>query len=220
MNRTISTHHFLLGLVIVLGTSACSTLPKGEAGLDVGVKDRGIASWYGNGDGFDGKPAANGEIFDKNALTAAHRSLPLGSIVRVVNASNGRHVRVRINDRGPYVPGRMLDLSYAAARELGMVEGGISAVHVEVIGDHRSSALLRLAELKEAVGEGLVSRLAEPVSTAPGSAPDDLTRGHSSKRIVRSILADMLHERRVRRVAGVLANTHTAFRAVPTLLVA
>lgn len=220
MNRTIRTNHFLFGLVIILGTSACSALPKGEAGLDVGVKDRGMASWYGNGDGFDGKPAANGEIFDKNALTAAHRSLPLGSIVRVVNASNGRHVRVRINDRGPYVSGRMLDLSYAAARELGMVEGGISAVHVEVIGDHRSVAQLKLAELKESVDRGVVSRLVEPPSLAPGFAPDSFAREQSPKRAVRPILADMLHERRVRRVADVLANTHTAFRSVPTLLVA
>lgn len=219
MNRRTTTRTFLVGLALVLGASGCSSIPKGEAGLDVGIKDRGIASWYGDGDGFDGKLAANGEIFNKNAFTAAHRSLPLGSIVRVVNAVNGRHVRVRINDRGPYIPGRILDLSYAAARELGMVEGGISAVHVEVIGDHRSGALLRLAELKELLARSGPSCVLEPVSTMPGSAPE-LSREQSPKRAVRSILADMLHERRVRRVAGVLANTHTAFRAVPTLLVA
>jgi rare lipoprotein A len=219
MNQRMIMRTILVGLAFVVSASGCSSIPKGEAGLDVGIKDRGIASWYGDGDGFDGKLAANGEIFSKHAFTAAHRSLPLGSIVRVVNAANGRYVRVRINDRGPYVPGRILDLSYAAARQLGMVEGGISAVHVEVIGDHRSSALLRLAELKELLTGGVVSRLFEPASTAPVSAPD-LSRGRSSKRAVRSILADMLHERRVRRVAGVLANTHTAFRAVPTLLVA
>jgi len=98
--------------------SACSALPKGELTLDLGIKDRGVASWYGKE--FHGKLAANGEAFDMTAYTAAHRKLPLGSVVRVVNLTNGKTVQVRINDRGPYVAGRMLDLSHAAARELGM----------------------------------------------------------------------------------------------------
>ena len=103
--------------------------------MDVGIRDRGIASWYG--EQFHGRLAANGEVFDMSAMTAAHRTLPLGSMVRVVNLVNGKHVRVRINDRGPYVHGRILDLSYAAADRLGMVEGGVSVIQLEVIGDHR-----------------------------------------------------------------------------------
>lgn len=126
----------VLALVVCLLVGACSWIPKGESGLDVGIKDRGIASWYG--EQFHGRLAANGEIFDMSALTAAHRTLPLGSIIRVVNIQNGKHVRVRVNDRGPYVNGRILDVSYAAAIQLGMVDSGVSVIQLEVIGDHRS----------------------------------------------------------------------------------
>jgi rare lipoprotein A len=123
---------------------ACSWIPKGESGLDVGIKDRGVASWYG--EQFHGKVAANGEIFDMDALTAAHRTLPLGSMVRVVNVANGKHIRVRINDRGPYVNGRILDLSHAAAAQLGMLDRGVSAVQLEVVGDHRPDFVLAAEE--------------------------------------------------------------------------
>lgn len=78
----------------------------------------GVASWYGPG--FHGRPTANGEHFNTHALTAAHRTLPFGTKVRVTNKSNGRSVVVRINDRGPYVGGRVIDLSNASARALGM----------------------------------------------------------------------------------------------------
>ena len=123
---------------------ACSWVPKGETSLDVGIKDRGIASWYG--EQFHGKQAANGEIFDMEAMTAAHRTLPLGSMVRVVNLLNGKHVRVRINDRGPYVNGRILDLSHAAAAQLGMVDVGLSVIQLEVIGDHRPDFVFDVEE--------------------------------------------------------------------------
>ncbi|MGH1571312.1 septal ring lytic transglycosylase RlpA family protein [Methylobacterium sp. P31] len=78
----------------------------------------GVASWYGPG--FHGRMTANGERFNTHALTAAHRTLPFGTKVRVTNRSNGRSVVVRINDRGPYVGGRVIDLSNASARALGM----------------------------------------------------------------------------------------------------
>lgn len=130
----------ILAIVVCTSLGACSWIPKGESGLDVGIKDRGLASWYG--EQFHGKQAANGELFDMSALTAAHRTLPLGSIVRVVNLQNGKHVRVRINDRGPYVNGRILDLSYAAAVQLDMIHGGVSAIQLEVIGDHRPEFML------------------------------------------------------------------------------
>ena len=142
MNQTIQGQQsgrrvaYAVVVIACLSLGACSWIPKGETGLDVGIKDRGIASWYGAQ--FHGKLAANGEIFDMSALTAAHRTLPLGSIIRVVNLQNGKHVRVRVNDRGPYVNGRILDLSYAAAAQLGMVDSGLSVIQLEVIGDHRS----------------------------------------------------------------------------------
>lgn len=93
---------------------------------------RGVASWYGAE--FHGLPTASGEPFDMNALTAAHRTLPLGSRVRVVNLENGRSVVVRITDRGPYVRRRVIDLSYEAARELGMAPAGTARVEVVPLG--------------------------------------------------------------------------------------
>jgi rare lipoprotein A len=131
-------------VVFCLSLGACSWIPKGESNLDVGIKERGVASWYGAQ--FHGKLAANGEVFNMEALTAAHRTLPLGSMVRVVNLLNGKHVRVRINDRGPYVNGRILDLSHAAAAQLGMVDGGLSVIQLEVIGDHRPDFVLDAEE--------------------------------------------------------------------------
>jgi len=81
----------------------------------------GYASWYGPG--FNGKKTANGETFDETRMTAAHRTLPLGSKAKVTNLKNGKSVEVEINDRGPYARGRMIDLSHAAAKALGIVDG-------------------------------------------------------------------------------------------------
>jgi rare lipoprotein A len=89
----------------------------------------GTASWYG---GFHhGRKTASGERFNMNAMTAAHRSLSLGTVVRVTNLENGRTTNVRVNDRGPYKPGRIIDLSAAAAHELDMKEDGLARVRVE-----------------------------------------------------------------------------------------
>jgi rare lipoprotein A len=94
--------------------------------------DRGRASWYGPE--FQGSPTASGEPFDMHALTAAHRTLPLGSYARVKNLDNGRSVVVKINDRGPHARRRMIDLSYAAAKEIRMVGAGTARVEVEPVG--------------------------------------------------------------------------------------
>ena len=88
-------------------------------------------SWYG--EDFDGKQTANGETYDMNADTAAHPTLPLGSIVRVVNTRNHRSQVVRINDRGPYVEGRELDVSYEVARKLGFDQHGLAKVRLELL---------------------------------------------------------------------------------------
>jgi rare lipoprotein A len=91
----------------------------------------GTASWYGPR--FHGRKTANGEIFNQRALTAAHRKLPLGTFVRVTSLDTGRSVTVRINDRGPYIDGRIIDLSHAAARRLGIVRQGVGKVRVQVV---------------------------------------------------------------------------------------
>lgn len=107
-------------------------IAAGPTGIaPAGMSDRGKASWYGPE--FQGSPTASGEPFDMHALTAAHRSLPLGSYARVKNLDNGRSVVVKINDRGPHAGRRMIDLSYAAAEEINMVAAGTAHVEVEPV---------------------------------------------------------------------------------------
>ena len=115
------------GLVV----SGCSVVRREPPPVVDGVQT-GIASWYGPG--FHGNRTANGEIYDQYELTAAHPSLPLGTRAMVTNLANGRAVEVRINDRGPFVDNRVIDLSYGAARVIGMVGPGVSPVRIEVLG--------------------------------------------------------------------------------------
>lgn len=96
-----------------------------------GYLERGVASWYGPK--FHGKPTANGEVFDMNSMSAAHKTLPLPSYVEVTNLRNGRRVVVRVNDRGPFVDNRLIDLSRAAAHSLDMVGPGTTLVEVRVV---------------------------------------------------------------------------------------
>ncbi len=91
----------------------------------------GTASWYG--EKYHGRKTANGEIFNMHKLTAAHRKLPLVTIVKVTNLKNRKSVVVRVNDRGPYIRGRIIDLSYAAAKEIEMVKDGIAKVKIEIV---------------------------------------------------------------------------------------
>jgi rare lipoprotein A len=91
---------------------------------------RGIASWYGRQ--FHGKRTASGEVYDMNELTAAHPSLPFGTVVRVRSLINGRHVDVRINDRGPFIRQRIIDLSRGAAEALGLIEAGTGTKPVAI----------------------------------------------------------------------------------------
>lgn len=117
-------------LLAFLLMQACTSTGVPRRGL-TGQIERGLASWYGPG--FDGRPTASGEIYDRHDLTAAHRILPFGTVVEVRNRENGRSVRVRINDRGPFIRGRIIDLSYAAARELEMIVPGTAAVEIRVL---------------------------------------------------------------------------------------
>ena len=118
----------LVVLVLAIGAfSACSALPVGWTG-----RQAGLAPWYGPG--LHGRRTASGTVHTGAALTAAHRSLPFGTRVRVTNLKNGRTVVVVVDDRGPFVRGRVIDLSRAAARRLGMVRDGVVPVRLEVVG--------------------------------------------------------------------------------------
>jgi rare lipoprotein A len=110
---------------------------------DFDYVETGIASWYGPN--FHGKSTANGEIFDQNLITAAHRTLPLPSAVRVTNLENGRTIQLRVNDRGPFARGRIIDLSRRSAQLLGFEKNGTAKVRVEILPDE--SRRLKLAAL-------------------------------------------------------------------------
>ena len=112
---------------------AASAIPLADAADPETEIDGGIASYYG--DELAGNRTANGERFDPGELTAAHRTLPFGSKVRVTNMSNGDSVIVRINDRGPFSRGRVIDVSHAAAREIGMQRSGTARVKLALLAD-------------------------------------------------------------------------------------
>ena len=146
---------FILIVVIVLLISGCAgpsvrePVTAGEYRIDgktykvmgtsTGFEQRGLASWYGGK--FHGRQTASGEVYDKNKLTAAHRTLPLGTYVRVRRVDGRGEVVLRVNDRGPFVEGRILDVSRAGAEKLHMLEEGVAMVTVKALGsrDRRSS---------------------------------------------------------------------------------
>ena len=121
--------HLGLGLLCLGWLSACAS-PQIQPAT-TGTTQRGVASWYGKP--FHGRATASGETYDMHGMTAAHRQLPLGTRVEVHNLDNGRKVKLRINDRGPFVRGRILDLSYGAAKVLGVVGPGLAKVEIRVL---------------------------------------------------------------------------------------
>jgi rare lipoprotein A len=140
----------LLAIVTSLFISSCGTTSQfgHESGSNLptsaGEKiEKGIASWYGPN--FHGKLTANGEKYDMNGLTAAHRTLPFNTIVKVKNLDNGQSVKVRINDRGPYAKNRIIDLSKKAARKIGMLGPGTARVELILMeGDLKNSRITNL----------------------------------------------------------------------------
>jgi peptidoglycan lytic transglycosylase len=194
-----------LVLIMCLSLGACSWVPKGDVQLDVGIKDRGVASWYG--EQFHGRQAANGELFDMEALTAAHRTMPLGSIVRVVNLANGRHLYVRITDRGPYEKGRVLDLSHGAAVQLGMEHGGLAYVQVEIVGERRPELML----LSEKFADRAASLLADTEAPIDRASPGMATPA-------RNFPGDFWIARRNRWAFVMLAAAHPASPSVTSLV--
>ncbi|HXE15525.1 MAG TPA: septal ring lytic transglycosylase RlpA family protein [Bryobacteraceae bacterium] len=111
--------------------TARQPLPRHPISVPVGTTEQGLASWYGVP--YHGRPAADGEIYDMETLVAAHRTLPFNTWLKVTNLNNGRSVNVRVIDRGPFVKGRIIDLSKAAARQIQMLGPGVARVRIEVI---------------------------------------------------------------------------------------
>lgn len=147
----------LLAVSVIQGCSMISgapdsNIPTQSDSIGVGSRETrahvvnpnvhvGVASWYGPG--FNGKKTASGEIFDETKFTAAHKTLPLGSRARVVHLENGKSVEVTINDRGPYIEGRIIDLSRAAAKALGMIDMGVTEVRIELLAEAVAAANAR-----------------------------------------------------------------------------
>ena len=126
--RAIGPGPFLAALLFGAVVSGCASTQPFAAPADSTV---GVASYYARA--HEGRRTASGELFDMQAMTAAHRTLPFGTRVRVINLENGRQVVVRINDRGPFRKGRIIDVSYAAARVLGLIGPGTARVRVELL---------------------------------------------------------------------------------------
>ena len=115
-------------LLLWIVATSCSSGPKPSPPRP--DQAYGLASYYGKK--FHGRRTASGERYNMHAMTAAHRSLPFGKMVKVTHVKSGRSVKVRINDRGPFIKGRIIDLSYAAAKKLGMLSEGVARVNVRV----------------------------------------------------------------------------------------
>lgn len=121
----------LFGFLLSIFVISCASIPRSGLDYPVGYRETGVASWYGAE--FHGRPTANGETYNMYGLTAAHRLMPLGTTIRVTERETGRSVTVKVNDRGPFVRGRILDLSYGAASRLGIVGTGTARVMIEVV---------------------------------------------------------------------------------------
>ncbi|MEP6341857.1 MAG: septal ring lytic transglycosylase RlpA family protein [Maricaulaceae bacterium] len=142
-----------------------SYTPKHEPKYDT----TGLASWYGPK--FNGKPTATGEVFDMTDLTAAHKTLPLNSMVHVTNLENGRTLMVRVNDRGPFVGTRIIDLSKASAEYLGTIENGLAKVRVRYAGPADTNAPKRMYNAPKSAPAPLVAARPAPVRPVQRSAP-------------------------------------------------
>jgi rare lipoprotein A len=154
--------------------------------VDYDYDENGIASWYGGPD-YQGKPTANGEIFDGNAVSGAHRTLPLPSLVRVTNLDNGRSLVVRINDRGPYKPGRIVDLSRRAAQLLDFDAQGQAKVRVQILAEESQELASRIKALYPSQDDApapVAATTARPQIAGEALAPPPGTRQAPPTRIV------------------------------------
>jgi len=122
------------------GAKAPMTVPVSPVSVEKGWTEKGMASWYG--EPYHGRRTASGEVYDMYQLTAAHRTLPFGTVIKVARRDTGADVEVRINDRGPFIEGRIIDLSYKAATVIGIDVDGVAPVKIEVIGVARSAPVV------------------------------------------------------------------------------
>ncbi|HWP85189.1 MAG TPA: septal ring lytic transglycosylase RlpA family protein [Terriglobia bacterium] len=149
--------------------AAAAASPTPSEPVLPGTTETGYASWYG--DPYHGRRAANGEIYDKNKMTAAHRTLPFETMVKVTSLENGREAVVRITDRGPFVKGRIIDLSLAAARQLQMLGPGTALVRLEVLSAGNNSKPARYVVQVGAFSElPAAERLQQQLAARYGSA--------------------------------------------------
>ena len=173
---------------------------------DLAYDETGIGSWYG--DEFAGKLTANGEIFDPEKVTAAHKTLPMPSVVRVTNLDNGKSLVVRINDRGPFVAGRIIDLSRSAARLIGYKDNGLARVRVQVLAEQslRLEQLAKAGKFPELIGD--VQTQTMPETKAMTQPRVSLTTRSSSKKakpanVVQQSAIELLANARVGEVIEV-----------------
>lgn len=127
----MKTSYLILLISVSIFIASCSVTKENKGKTNYVYYEKGKASWYGPG--FNGKPTASGEKFDMYKLTAAHKTLPFGTKVRVTNLNNNKRVIVRINDRGPFKKGRVIDLSKKAAQEIDMINDGVVPVKLEIL---------------------------------------------------------------------------------------
>lgn len=169
--KTLRSLRLFGGLLLLISLTGCAVLqpdslppsdyPPLAARAGEKHKEQGIASWYG--EEFHGRKTSSGEVYDMFALTAAHRTLPLGTRVRVTNLGNRRQIIVRINDRGPFVKERIIDLSYRAAKEIAMLGPGTAPVEIISLGNVRTGGefTIQVGAFKEkAHASALLQRLA------------------------------------------------------------
>ncbi|UCE03792.1 MAG: septal ring lytic transglycosylase RlpA family protein [Candidatus Latescibacterota bacterium] len=171
--------------LVVVGLGVCAAITPFADARGSEFVESGIASWYGPG--FAGRPTASGEIYDPDLLTAAHKTLPLGTLVRVHNLDNDRSMIVRINDRGPFIRGRIIDLSRAAAEVLGYKDAGLANVRISTLAPpqesraptRRGTLMQQAADMADEALERLrpVSRR----STAPAPAPKQAPEPHGEE---------------------------------------
>jgi len=214
-----------VAVALVAAGGGCGFFRKSPKPLEPvpGASQIGVASWYGPG--FHGRRTANGEVYNQYALTAAHRTLPHGTWVEVTNLANQETVRVRINDRGPYVDDRIIDLSYTAAQRIDMLRSGIAPVRVEVLDADVVPELIPVAAAPQpwrvpapppvvAVAAPPLMAVAAPPAPAAVPAPIASSDGRYSVHV--GVYADYDRARREqRRLDGEVGAVHLALVETP-----
>ncbi len=168
---------------------------------DAVYRETGVASWYGSG--FQGRTTASGETFEQNGISAAHRTLPLGTVLNVTNLDNFKSIKVRISDRGPFVTGRVLELSFGAAKELGFVSQGTARVEIEClepVGDPGVYTVQAAAFTEEVNAKTLRSRLQRKYETVYIIAHES-----NVAKFFRVLVGAYPSEEKAERIAGKLA---------------